>query len=112
MKGFPSTSRTTVEVSIALTLLQQVLLWLFCSFLTTVSGAHPDAHKALTSVKLDLLERPATRLFDEPEALSAEVVARQRGMTQDMAVIHSVRRVIHRTRPTPQKISVMASLHD
>ncbi len=59
--GFPSTSRHAVEVSIALTLLQQMLLWLFCAFLTTDSGEHSSTHKELTSVKLDLLECPAAR---------------------------------------------------
>ena len=45
IKGFPSTSRHSVAVSITLTRLQQLLLWLFCSFVTTRSGEHPDWHK-------------------------------------------------------------------
>jgi hypothetical protein len=110
--GFPGTSRNSVEVSIALTLLQHLLLWLFCSFLTTDSGEHPYTHKELTSVKLDLLERPATEVFDAHEALSAEVLDIQRGIEQDMGCIRAFRRCIQRTRPEPRKISCMASFHD
>ena len=110
IKGFPSTSRHAVEVSIVLTLLQQVLLWLFCSFLTTDSGKRPYAHKELTSVKLDLLERPAGEVFDTAEVLSAEVREIQRGIEQDTSFIRSFRRFIQQTRPHPRKISLLASL--
>ncbi len=109
--GFPSTSRHAVEVSIALTLLQQMLLWLFCAFLTTDSGEHPSTHKELTSVKLDLLERPAAEVFDEHEALSAEVREMQQGIERDIGCIRGFRRFIQRTRPQPQKMSRMASVH-
>ena len=110
IKGFPSTSRHSVEVSIALTLVQQLLLWLFCSFLTTGSDEHPYCHKELTSLKLDLLERPVSEVFDESETLSAEVLRVQRAMKQDIGFIRSFRRFIQRTRPIPRKISFMASI--
>ncbi len=99
-----------MEVSIALTLLQQMLLWLVCSFLVTDSGEHPYAHKELTSVKLDLLERPAAQVFDEHEALSTKVRKMQRGIEQDTGFIRRFRRCIQQTGPTPRKISLLASL--
>ena len=110
IKSFPSTSRNSVEVSITLTLLQQLLLWLLCSLLTTDSGEHPYCHKELTSLKLDLLERPASELFDESETISAEVLRIQRAIEQDIGFIRSFRRFIQRTRPAPRKISFMASI--
>lgn len=110
IKGFPSTSREMVEVWIALTLLSQGLLWLLCSWLTTEDGDHPYCHKELTTLKLDLLERPLCEVLDQTESITAEVSRIQHGIEQDIAFIRRFRRFLPRTRPAPPKISVMVSI--
>ncbi len=99
-----------MEVSITRTLLSQLLVWLFCSFLTTETGEHPDCHKEVTTLKFDVLERPISEVFDEHEPMSTEVLTIQRAIEQDIGFIRHFRRCIHRTRPAPRKVSLMASL--
>jgi len=99
-----------VEVSIVLTLLAQLLLWLFCSFLSTNSGDYPYCHKELTSLKLDVLERPIADLFDETEPVAADVLSTQRAIERDIAFIRDFRRFIQRTKPGPPKISFMSCI--
>ncbi len=110
IKGFPSTSRDSVEIWIALTLLAQGLLWLLCSWLTTEDGDHPYCHKELTTLKFDLLERPLSDVLNQTESITPKIARIQHGIEQDIAFIRRFRRFLPRTRPEPPKISVMASI--
>ncbi len=110
VKGFPTTSYDSVAVYITLALISHLLLWLFCSFLTAAEGEHPYCHRELSTLKPDVLERPADELFDCSEAADADVLAIQRAIERDIVFIRNFRRFIQRTKHGRRKLSLTASL--
>ncbi len=112
VKGFPKRSRDGVIIHITLTLIAHQVLWLFCSLLASKDEKHPHPYrnKELTSLKFDLLERPAEDIFDLSEPFDPDILKVQSEIEKDVAFIRNFRRFVQRTKKKRIKISLMDSI--
>lgn len=112
LKGFPKTNYNAVVVYITLLLMGHLLLWFFCSFLTTLEGKKPYCNRELSTLKKDLLEKSAQKIFIAQENIDPHILKIQRAIEKDIAFIRKFKRFIQKTKKIKIKISLINSINN